>query len=156
MDKYAILLGYFDKQMLVISRLLNEITTLDLSIWENGYVFALKTQQFFTALEDLFKQIAKSFENHIEDLGSYHRELLIRMNTEIPGIRPQVLTKNAFLLLDKIRAFRHFIRHAYDCELEEKQLSIIQSLLKDDFDAVLTDINQFRVYIKQLSNTLEL
>ena len=76
MEKYAILLGYFDKQVGMVEKLEKEITPLDLSVWENGYVFGLKTQQFSTALEDLFKQITKAFENHIEDLGSYHHELL--------------------------------------------------------------------------------
>lgn len=114
MNKYAILLGYFEKQWKVIVKLKMEVSSLNLNSWENGYVFALKTQQLFTALEELFKQIAKAFENHIEDLGNYHRELLIRMVTEIPGIRPAVLTQESFLLLDKVRVFRHFIRHAYD------------------------------------------
>lgn len=133
MEKYAILLGYFDKQVSVIEKLEKEIMPLDLNVWENGYVFALKTQQFFTALEDLFKQIAKAFENHIEDLGSYHRELLGRMNTEIPGIRPQVIQQKTLIVLDKVRAFRHFIRHAYDCELDKKQLIDLQSLIQSNF-----------------------
>ena len=53
MEKYAILLGYFDKQ--------NEIIAVDLSVYEKQFLFAMRTQQFYTAIEDLFKQIAKSF-----------------------------------------------------------------------------------------------
>ncbi len=151
MDKYAILLGYFEKQHRIIEKLKNEITPLDLAIWENGYVFAMKAQQLFTALEDLFKQIAKSFENHIEDLGNFHRELLVRMNTEIPGIRPAVIQQRTFIFLDKLRAFRHFIRHAYDVELDQKQLMDIQSLIKNDCTLVFADLNQFHKYLILLS-----
>lgn len=152
MNKYAILLGYYDKQVLIIRRLYSDVSQLDLSTWENGYVFALKAQQLFTALEDLFKQVAKSFENHIEDLGSYHRELLVRLNTIIPSIRPALLSGESFLLLDKLRAFRHFIRHGYGCELNEKELRQLQERLKKEFDLVEADIQSFRVYIKKLSN----
>lgn len=151
MDKYAILLGYFDKQYTIVNKLYHEVTELSLSSWENGYVFALKTQQFFTAMEDLFKQIAKAFENHIEDLGSYHRELLVRMTMEIPYIRPSVLCNESFILLDKIRAFRHFIRHGYGCELDEKQLVSLQDQFRAHFSTVEKDLLAFRKYIEKLS-----
>lgn len=85
----------------------------------------MRVQQLYTAIEDLFKQIAKSFENHIENMSNFHKEL-IRMNTEIPKIRPAVLSQQSLLFLDKIRAFRHFIQHAYDCELDGNELLIIQ------------------------------
>lgn len=101
-------------------------------------------------LEDLLKQIAKAFENHIDNLTSYHKELLIRLNTEIPGIRPSVLSKENYLLLDKIRAFRHFICHAYDCELDENELSSIQRLINNQFKNLEYDFHQFRKFIEEL------
>jgi len=155
MDKYAILLGYFDKQRAIVQRMHHEVVNLDLSTWENGYVFALKTQQLFTALEDLMKQIAKAFENHIEDLGSFHREILLRMNTEVPTIRPAVLSNESFVLLDKLRAFRHFIRHGYGCELDEKQLRALQEQMRLRFSLLETDLSTFRNYIHKLASDLD-
>jgi len=151
-DVHSILLGYFDKQLPTIQRLYDEIVGLDVSVWEKGYVFALKTQQLFTGLEDLFKQIAKAFENHIEDLGRYHQELLVRLNTTIPHIRPALLSNESFILLDKIRAFRHFIRHGYGAELDEKQLRALQERLVVDFNFVMEDLLIFRKYIDKLSS----
>jgi hypothetical protein len=150
MEKYAILLGYFDKQWDLIQRLEKQLKTIDLSNYDQRYVFALKAQQFYTAIEDLFKQIAKAFENHIEDLSSYHKELLIRLNTEIPGIRPRVISKETYLLLDKIRSFRHFIRHAYDCELSESELVKIQSSLSTQAQALEKDLQEFRKFVSNL------
>ena len=151
MEKYSILLGYFDKQVVIIERLYEGVIHLQLKIWENKYVFALKTQQLFTALEDLFKQIAKAFENHIEDLGRFHQELLVRLNTSIPQIRPALLSQESFILLDKVRAFRHFVRHGYGCELDEQELSILQERLKAHFSLVMQDLSIFRQYIDKLS-----
>lgn len=112
MEKYSILLGYFYKQVDLINRLHEEVADIDLHVYEKRYVFALKTQQLYTAIEDLFKQVAKTFENNIQEIATFHKELLIRMNTEIPKIRPAVIRSEVFRLLDKIRAFRHFVRHA--------------------------------------------
>lgn len=151
MEKYAILLGYFDKQWVLVRKLYDQLMHVNVSAYESRYVFALKTQQFYTALEDLLKQIAKGFENHIEDLSSSHKELLMRLNTDIPEIRPSVLSKESFLLLDKIRAFRYFIRHAYDCELLESELALIQNKLKAQFHIVEADFTAFRQYISSLT-----
>lgn len=150
MEQYAFLLGYFNKQWRLIEKLYQEIIEIDVTIYAERYVFAMKTQQFYTAIEDLLKQTAKSFENHIDKLDMFHKELLVRMNTEIPNIRPALLSTKSFLALDKIRAFRHFIRHAYDCELDPQQLAIIQKNLRQEFSFFEEDFKKFRIYVEQL------
>lgn len=152
MNQYAILLGYFDKQFSILEKLYIDIIAVDLSIYEKRYLFSMKTQQFYTALEDLFKQIAKAFENHIESLDTYHKALLTRMNLEIPKIRPAVISTKSLVFLDKLRAFRHFIRHAYDCELDEVELHLIQSKLIQEFPHVTQDIKKFRLFVQELAS----
>jgi uncharacterized protein YutE (UPF0331/DUF86 family) len=153
MKRYAILLGYFDKQISIIKKLYTEIVTVDVSNYDKRFLFAMRTQQFYTALEDLFKQIAKSFENHIDSMTNFHKEMLIRMATEVPKMRPAIISKESLILLDKIRAFRHFIPHAYDCELDEKELRLIQTKLIDDYHTVDKDLQTFSHYIKKLANS---
>ena len=101
MEKYAILLGYFDKQLVFVSKLYKEITIINLSIYEARFLFAMRVQQFYTAIEDLLKQIAKSFENHINHMSNFHKELLARMNTEVPKIRPVDISHQSFIFLDR-------------------------------------------------------
>lgn len=151
MEKYAILLGYFDKQRVFIDKLCQEILTVDVSNYESRFVFAMRVQQFYTALEDLLKQIAKSFENHIDSMSNFHKELIARMNTEVPKIRPAVLSHQSFIFLDKLRAFRHFIRHAYDCELDEKELLLIQQKLKQEYPHLNHDLQNFYSFVQSLS-----
>jgi len=151
MKKYTILLGYFDKQLSFIDRIYNEIVLIDVTSEEMRYKFALKVQQLYTAIEDLLKQVAKSFENHIKNLSQYHNELLIRLNTQIPNIRPALLSKSSFLYLNKLRAFHHFIRHAYDVELDENELLNIKQMLESDHAELSSDFNQFREYVVTLS-----
>lgn len=152
MEKYSILLSYFDKQIFLINKIYFAITSVDVSIYENRYVFSLKTQQFYTALEDLFKQIAKAFENHIEEMSQFHKEILQRMTLDIPRIRPAVLSSQSKTLLEKILAFRHFVRHAYDCEFDMKELQHIQNKLRLEYSSVETDLKKFQAYLRTLTS----
>lgn len=154
MHKYSTLLGYFDKQLVVMDRLYKDSVDIDVSNYERRFMFAMKVQQFYTALEDLLKQIANSFENHLDTMTNFYKELLIRMNTEIPKIRPAVISHQNYIFLDKLRAFRHFIRHAYDCELNENELLLIQKKLEEDYPFLQTELQSFRSFVQRLSNTL--
>jgi hypothetical protein len=73
MEKYAILLGYFDKQLPFVKKLYDEVVIVDVSIYDKRFLFAMRVQQLYTAIEDLFKQIAKSFENHIENMSNFYK-----------------------------------------------------------------------------------
>lgn len=84
----------------------------------------------YCAFEDLFKIIADTFENHILDKSHYHVEILKRMTLPIEGVRPPLLSHENYVLLDNLRAFRHFFRHAYSYELDERKVRIV---LEDAF-----------------------
>jgi hypothetical protein len=79
----------------------------------------------YCAFEDLFKIVAETFENHVQDKSKYHQELLKRMAISIEGVRPRLLSQECFLLLDNLRSFRHLFRHAYSYELDERKLKIV-------------------------------
>jgi hypothetical protein len=79
----------------------------------------------YCAFEDLFEIIAKTFENHIHDKNKYHTELLKRMTISIEGVRPSLLSQERFVLLDNLRSFRHFFRHAYTYDLDERKVGIV-------------------------------
>ena len=151
MQKHATLLDYYNNQWLLVQKLQGQLVHIDLVAYESRYVFAVKMQQYFTAIEDLLKQVAKNFENPIQDLSMFHKELLLRLHTAIPSIRPSLLSEESFLLLDKIRAFRHFICHAYDCELLENELKEIQNKLKTQFSVLEKDFSEFRRFVESLS-----
>lgn len=89
---------------------------------------AYKLHNLYCAFEDLFKTVARHFENQVEDIARYHKELLKRMSLQIDGVRPALLSEEAFKILGDLRAFRHFFRHAYAYELKhEKVKPVIQS-----------------------------
>lgn len=108
---------------------------------------AYKLHNLYCAFEDLFKTVARHFENQVEDIARYHKELLKRMGLKIEGVRPALLSEDAFKFLDELRAFRHFFRHAYDYELKyEKVRPVIESadklrgLYKADIERFLKEL----------------
>lgn len=86
---------------------------------------AYQLHNLYCAFEDLFKIVAESFENHIQDKAKYHVELLKRMTISIEGIRPMLLSHESYLLLDNLRSFRHFFRHAYSYEIDIRKVRIV-------------------------------
>lgn len=100
---------------------------------------AYKLHNLYSAYEDMFKLIARFFENQVEDFSRYHTDLLKRMSIEIEGIRPNILSEESFRVLDELRGFRHVFRHAYGYELDaerviklaEKSIKLKQPFSKD-------------------------
>ncbi len=155
MEKYNVLLGYLQKQKQIILKLHDGIKDIDLSVYENLYVFAVKAQQLYTACEDLLKSVAGTFENNINDMSRYHIELLKVMTSDIPGIRPALLNDKSYSILDRLRTFRHFIRHGYDYELDEDELFLLQKKVNELFDNVISDVTEFELFMKKLVDETE-
>ncbi|SFM80854.1 hypothetical protein [Thermodesulforhabdus norvegica] len=86
---------------------------------------AYQLHNLYCAFEDLFRIVADFFENRIEDRARYHSELLWRMKLSIEGVRPALLSEESYRLLDSLRAFRHFFRHAYSYELDPKKVALV-------------------------------
>jgi hypothetical protein len=98
-------------------------------------------------IEDLFKIVAGRFENQVADLSRWHIELLRRMRQDIPGVRPALISAETFSLLNGLRSFRHFFRHAYAAPIEYAQLQVnldkarrVRPLLKQDVADFLEQI----------------
>lgn len=78
---------------------------------------AYHLHNLYGAHEQLFEIVANFFENQV--MGNrYHADLLRRMKTEIKGVRPALISHTTYKMLDKLRRFHHFFRHAYEAELE--------------------------------------
>jgi hypothetical protein len=109
---------------------------------------AYKLHNLYSAYEDLFKLIARFFENQIQDLAGYHSGLINRMKIHIEGVRPSLLSEESFKIIDELRGFRHVFRHAYSYELDaERVLKLSEKTihLRDVFE---TEYELFRRRIK--------
>jgi hypothetical protein len=104
---------------------------------------AYQIHNFYNAIEDLLKIVAAHFENQISDNARWHTVLLQRMTQAIPGIRPVLLSQESYLLLNSLRGFRHFFRHAYGVPIDYEQLQINLNKARQLYPYLERDINQF-------------
>ena len=104
---------------------------------------AYQLHNLYCAYEDLFKIVAEYFENQIEDETRWHQELLWRMTLSIEGVRPALLSRESFRLLDSLRAFRHFFRHAYTYELDPRKVLLVLEDALAVRKKVLDDVHRF-------------
>lgn len=101
----------------------------------------------YCAFEQVFEAIAQFFENRIA-AGRCHADLLRRMRLTIEGIRPAWISEEAFPLLDELRRFRHFFRHAYVSELQFEKLAHLVELAGQLRDVFQRDREQFFAKLK--------
>ena len=110
---------------------------------------AYHIHNLYSAVEELLKIVATYFENNITETAKFHIALLTRMTQNIPVIRPALISQETFLILNSLRGFRHFFRHAYGTPIEyeqlknnlDKSMNLLPSLEKD-VDTFLNIISQ--------------
>lgn len=107
---------------------------------------------FYNGCENVFRSIARFFEN---DLGtdSWHRDLLRRMQLEVPGYRPRVIDEDLLRVLDEFRGFRHRFRHSYSFELDWERERLLAAKLPSAEAAFRRQIEAFLNSLGELSRT---
>jgi len=108
---------------------------------------AYQLHNLYNAIEDLFRLVAAHFENQIEHLGRWHTALLRRMRQEVEGMRPALLSEQSYVLLNGLRGFRHFFRHAYAVSVEHTQIQMnlekarrLRPLFQQDIERFLLEL----------------
>lgn len=110
---------------------------------------AFYVNQIYTGFERMFRNVAESFENSIDE-KSWHKSLLDRMAIGIDNIRPALISETSHKYLNELRAFRHFFRHTYDFDLDDEKFAIVAAgalALKKSFNP---DIENFLRFIDKM------
>jgi hypothetical protein len=84
-----------------------------------------RLHNLYTAFENIFHNIAISFENTLDDRSGWHRQLLQRMRLDLSPVRPAVIAAAAYEALDELLRFRHLFRSAYSARLDASRLALV-------------------------------
>ena len=109
---------------------------------------AFQIHNVYNAIEELLRLIAAHFENRISDAARWHSPLLQRMTQPVAGVRPAPLTKESFLLLDALRGFHHFFRHAYVAKVDPEQLRFNLRRAREAHSCLHRDVSAFLEQLK--------
>ncbi len=104
---------------------------------------AFVIHNYYSAAEDLLRLVATAFENNIIDVSRWHSELIDRMTLDIEGTRPALLSKETAALLHRLRAFRHFVRHAYKVDLDPTEIQVNIDRVTEVHPLLKADIQRF-------------
>ena len=101
----------------------------------------------YGAYEQLFEDVARFFENRIDDSG-YHADLIRRMQLEIRGVRPALLSTTTAPELDDLRRFRHLFRHAYAAGLDSTKVAELATKAPGLRSAFEQDLERFLAHLR--------
>lgn len=146
--RLATLLGYFHSQRQEIHQILSRVREGTTSTEPETVYLGYQMHNLYSALEDLFKQVAACFENQVDDLARFHRDLLQKMSFDVPGVRPRLLHKESYRLLDELRRFRHVFRHAYTYQLDRERVSDLRHRILDGWEQVESDLDEFGSFLR--------
>jgi len=105
----------------------------------------------YNAGEEILKRIALFFENIIPS-DTFHIDLLKRMTLEIEDVRPAVISKETYTILNELRKFRHIFRHSYDYELRFSRMDELWREYCEKKSNFLKDIERIKGVLKAIEN----
>jgi hypothetical protein len=141
-------------------RELNRVVKRTRSIWqeatgdEEDYhvdAAALTLHSFYAGLERVFEVIADGVDRTKPTGANWHQELLHQMASEIPAVRPAVLTSETRDMLDRFRGFRHVVRNIYSFRLDPGQIEVLIGQLPRTWDRTSQELLSFADLLEQLA-----
>ncbi len=114
---------------------------------------ALDLHGFYSGAERILQMIATEIDGAVPKGAEWHRELLIQMSAEVPGVRPAIITRNTRYCLDDYRGFRHIVRNVYAFNLRPSRLQELVAGVRGCYDSLQRDLVDFTDFLIQLAQT---
>jgi len=137
-----------------IARIESHVSQFDLNDLSQAELDSLgySLHNIYNALENCFKQISLSFENHVRDPTRWHRELFEKMFLDINPLRHAVLPEQVRSVLGDLLGFRHLFRHAYDFKLDKAKTVALWNRWSHEHTLVKEALTLFVKQLEQLGN----
>jgi hypothetical protein len=111
---------------------------------------ALNLHAFYSGLERVFEKLASTIDRSVPSAANWHQELLTQMQTEIPSVRPAVISSQLKESLEEYRGFRHVVRNVYTYHLNPEKLKILVGNLEGTFEMASKELAAFGGFLKRL------
>lgn len=104
---------------------------------------ALSLHGFYSGIEGVLESIATNVDKHLPGGRSWHRKLLDQMASDVPTLRPAVISSSTSILLDEYRRFRHVVRNVYSYKIDPIRLQPLAEEVDDVFSQVSDELTAF-------------
>lgn len=112
---------------------------------------ALNLHSFYSGSERLLKLIARHVDNNLPDSLMWHRDLLQQMASDLPNVRPAVISQSNLTSLDEFRRFRHLVRNVYAVNLRADKIESLPSELPTLWSRLRAEFLAFADFLEQLA-----
>lgn len=116
---------------------------------------ALKLHNFYTACERIFERIAKVLDGTLPEAPDSHVQLLRTMSSDVPGVRPSVITPALAERLSEFLRFRHVVRNLYGFQLREEKMGPLVAKVVEVAQELEAQVTAFLDDLETLSGMLE-
>jgi len=124
------------------------LKTKDGDYWDG---VALNLHGFYTGVERIFEDTARTIDDSLPTGSDWHRDLLLQISAEEIGVRPAVIARDTRKCLDEYRGFRHVVRSMYTFSLRPSRIQELVEGLTACFEMVSRDLNQFAAFLESLN-----
>lgn len=111
---------------------------------------ALNLHAFYSGLERVFEKLASTIDGSVPSAANWHQELLAQMQSEIPSVRPAVISSELKELLEEYRGFRHVVRNVYSYHMKPEKLKLLTEKLEKTFDMASDELTAFAQFLSSL------
>ncbi len=120
---------------------------------DDGYLdgVALNLHSFYTGIEHILEDIARTMEKSIPSGSNWHQALLLQMSASMNSVRPSVISRETRYCLDEYRGFRHVVRNVYTFSLKPSRLQELTEQLRECCQSVRSDLEKFMLFLEQLA-----
>ena len=153
--KFLLLRADIDREMALVERLLEESRS-DLGgvggtpsrLEVRGVASVL--HDFYSGVERVFERIAVELDGELPRGGDWHSQLLNRMEEEVEGVRPRVLTSDLAERLRPFLRFRHLFRNIYGGQLHWERCTELLAEAREVWPLFQQQMQEFRGVLGQL------
>jgi predicted nucleotidyltransferase len=155
MALYAPLIGEIRQDLTELETLTQKTAQLLEKVINSGdedYLgtIALNLHSFYTGVERIFREIARTIDGSMPEGGDWHRRLLRQMSAEIPNLRPPAITLQTRTALEEYCAFRHVVRNIYTFNLRLDRIQNLAAALPQCYALLRQDCENFCEFLEQL------
>ena len=113
----------------------------------------LNLHGFYNGIERVLELIVVDLDGAALGGDTWHAELLRQVETEIPSLRPAVISAQTRRRLDEYRRFRHRVRNIYVANLNASQLESLVSQLATTWETLKTEFAAFAEFLDSVSGS---
>lgn len=153
--KFLLLKADIDREMAQVEHLLEE-SRRDLSgvgempsrLEVRGVASVL--HDFYSGVDRVFERIALELDGELPRGADWHSQLLNRMEEDVEGVRPQVLTPDLAERLRPYLRFRHLFRNIYGGQLRWERSTELLAEADEVWPLLKQQMQEFKGVLGQL------